>query len=107
YPTLFRCTRHGAASGRATNSPEARKNNGMRIDASAVLAATTAGGTSPEVCRNDTAWWATTSRIDVPLAASTQASRDESSAGSKDSGELCLADIVRRRMSSRALPHNR
>jgi hypothetical protein len=65
----------------------------MRIDASAVLAATTAGGANPEACRKDTAWWATTSRIDRPLAASTHANRAESCIGSKDSGELCCADI--------------
>src|SRR5688572_11884333 len=65
----------------------------MRIDASAVLAATTAGGASPDVWRNDTAWCATTSSIDRPFAASTHADRDESRIASKDSGELCRADI--------------
>src|SRR5688500_274099 len=81
--------RHGAASGPATKSPEARKNSGMRIDARAVLAATTVGGASPCVCMKLTEWCATTRRIDRPFAASTHATREEPRTAGGDRGELC------------------
>jgi hypothetical protein len=76
---LCSIVRQGAASGPATNNPEARKNSGIRSEASASLPATTKAGARPDVSRKYTVWWNTTRTIDSPFAASTHASREPAS----------------------------
>ena len=73
---LCSTVRHGAASGAAANSPDARKNSGMRNEASAVFAATRGAGARPASTRNHMVWWTTTSRMDMAFAVSTHSTRE-------------------------------